>query len=105
MDLAALEAEAFLLGQWDNFEELEEKLNLDELMAILNAKQQQEFNRNKFMAALQGATLEEPEKKEEEPRKGLAEIMADLEREEDPNAPTFEQSQYQEFGIQVVEVD
>jgi hypothetical protein len=104
LDLAALEAEAFLLGQWNNFEELEEKLNLDELMAILNAKQNQEFQRNKFMAALQGATLEEPGEKDE-PKKSLADIMAEKERELDPNAPTREQSEYRELGIEVVEVD
>lgn len=50
-----------LLGMWDNFADLEEKLNLSELYAILDAARKKEHNQNKFMAALKGVNLDEGE--------------------------------------------
>lgn len=53
-----MEAEVFLLGQWKNFEEIEENLSLDELQAILEASRDQEYRRQKFAAALKGVDLD-----------------------------------------------
>jgi hypothetical protein len=44
MDLATLEAEAFLLGIWKDYEELERSLSLPELMSTLNAKRDADYN-------------------------------------------------------------
>ncbi|UUG69565.1 tail assembly chaperone [Streptomyces phage Sham] len=62
LDLASLEAEAFLLGHWKNFEEIEENLTLDELQAILEASRDQEYRRQKFAAALKGIDLDAQKK-------------------------------------------
>lgn len=53
-----MEAEAFLLGHWKNFEELEANISLPELEAILTAAREREHARNKFAAALQGHDLD-----------------------------------------------
>lgn len=50
-----------LLGIWGNFEELEEKVSLDELNLILKAAHQREHRHNKFMAALKGHNIDEAE--------------------------------------------
>lgn len=57
--MAELEAEAFLLGHWKNFEELEEALNVDELNAVLDASRKVQFEQNKFLAALKGIKLDD----------------------------------------------
>ena len=53
-----MEAEAFLLGQWRNFDELEVNLSLPELEAILDAERERQYNQNKFLAALKGIDLD-----------------------------------------------
>lgn len=53
-----MEAEAFLLGHWKNFEDLEANISLPELEAILTAAREQEHARNRFAAALQGHDLD-----------------------------------------------
>lgn len=50
-----------LLGHWKNIEELENSLCLQEMQAILEANQRQEFQRQKFAAALKGVELPDPE--------------------------------------------
>ncbi len=57
--MAKLEAELFLLGHWKNFDEIEDNLNLEELQTILEASREQEYNRQKFAAALKGVDLDE----------------------------------------------
>jgi hypothetical protein len=47
------------LGQWKNFEEIEENLTLKEVEVILEASREQEYNRQKFAAALKGVDLDE----------------------------------------------
>lgn len=56
--MAELEAEVFLLGQWKNFDDLEESLSLPELNAIVGAKREQQYEQNKFAAALKGVDLD-----------------------------------------------
>jgi hypothetical protein len=48
-----------LLGQWRNFDHLEEALSMDELIAILAAGREQEERHNRFTAALKGIKLNE----------------------------------------------
>lgn len=69
-----------LSGKWNNFDELEEMLNLDELMSIVNAQQEQEYRRNKFMASLQGLSLDGEDTKDV--MSNIAELMAKAEEEQ-----------------------
>lgn len=59
LDLAALESEAFMLGIWKDYEELEMSLSIQELTAILERKREMEYDDKKFMAALQGVDLDQ----------------------------------------------
>lgn len=59
LDLAALEAEVFLLGIWKDYEDLETSLSLPELMSTLNSKRDLDYNDKKFAAAMQGVDLDE----------------------------------------------
>lgn len=71
-DLAKLEAEAFLLGIWKDYDELELSMSLPELTATLEAKRDAEYQDKKFMAAMQGVDLDEQSgKKEEDPWEAL----------------------------------
>lgn len=51
----------FLLGNWKSYEELEEQLSIDELLATLNAHRKQKREEQKFLAALQGVDLSDDE--------------------------------------------
>lgn len=59
MDLAALEAEAFLTGIWKNFEELEDSISMPELTLLLSTKRDLDYQQRKFDAAMQGVNLDE----------------------------------------------
>jgi hypothetical protein len=54
-----LESEAFLTGQWKNFDELESNLSLDELNAVVNAIRKKDYEDKKFFAAIQGIDIDE----------------------------------------------
>lgn len=58
LDLAKLESEAFLLGIWKDFDELERSLSMPELVAVLGEKRELDYNERKFLAALQGVDLD-----------------------------------------------
>lgn len=70
LDLAKLETEVFLLGNWKNFQEMEENLCMAELTEILSSKRELDHQEKKFMAAIQGIDLEggqeDPQKKWED---------------------------------------
>ncbi len=51
----------FLLGNWKSYDELEEQLSIDELLATLNSFRKQKREDQKFLAALQGVDLSESE--------------------------------------------
>lgn len=57
-DLAKIEAEAFLLGIWKDYEELELSMSLPEITATLNAKRELDYQEKKFLAAIQGVDIE-----------------------------------------------
>jgi hypothetical protein len=68
LDLAKLESEAFMLGIWKDYEELESSLSLQELTAIIEQKRETDYQDKKFLAALQGVDLDEQNgKKEQDP--------------------------------------
>lgn len=49
-----LEAQAFLLGIWKSFEELEDSITIEELNLILKAEAEKEDRRNRVLAAVNG---------------------------------------------------
>jgi hypothetical protein len=54
--------EVFLLGNWKNYEELEESLSMPELIQTFKAMQKTEEEKRKFLASLQGVNLNGDEK-------------------------------------------
>lgn len=59
LDLNKLESEAFLLGIWKNYDELESSISLAELMAILEQKREIDYQDKKFTASLKGIDLDD----------------------------------------------
>lgn len=58
LDLAKLESEAFLLGIWKDYEELEKSMSMPELLSTLSAKRDLDYQEKKFLAAMQGVDLD-----------------------------------------------
>jgi hypothetical protein len=58
LDLAKIESEVFLLGIWKDYNELEESLSMPELVATLEISRDLEYQKNKFLAAIQGVDLD-----------------------------------------------
>lgn len=58
LDLADLESEAFLIGIWKDYEELEMSMSMPELLATLSAKRDLDYQEKKFFAAIQGVDLD-----------------------------------------------
>lgn len=59
LDLIKLETEAFLLGIWKNFDELETSISIPELMTIISTNRELDYEEKKFLAAMQGVDLDE----------------------------------------------
>ena len=59
LDLASLESEAFLLGIWKDYHELEMSMSMPELMSILESKRDLDYQEKKFFAAIQGVDLDQ----------------------------------------------
>lgn len=57
-DLAKLESEAFLLGIWKDYEDLESSMSMPEIINTLTAKRDLEYQERKFLAAMQGVDLD-----------------------------------------------
>lgn len=66
LDLNKLESEAFLLGIWKNYDELESSICLAELMSILEQKREMDYQDKKFTASLKGIDLDEASGKQEQ---------------------------------------
>jgi len=66
LDLVTLESEAFLLGIWKDYNELESSISMPELSSILKSKRELEYEEKKFLAAIQGVDLDK-DKEEEDP--------------------------------------
>jgi hypothetical protein len=58
LDLAKLESEAFLLGIWKDYDELESSMSMQELTATLKIKRELDYSDKKFSAAMQGVDLD-----------------------------------------------
>lgn len=58
LDLAKLEAEAFMLGIWKDYNELETSLSMPELMLTLKVRKETDYDDKKFFAAIQGVDLD-----------------------------------------------
>jgi hypothetical protein len=58
LDLAKLESEAFLIGIWKDYEELEQSLSMAELTATIKIKRELDYSDKKFAAAMQGVDLD-----------------------------------------------
>lgn len=76
LDLAALEAEVFLLGIWKDYAELEISMSMPELMATLKVKRESEYNDKKFMAAMKGINLDEQTGKQDEWQKLKSKVFS-----------------------------
>jgi len=61
IDLAKLESEVFTLGIWKNYDDLESNISMPELMAIISARRELDYEEKKFLAAMQGVDLENNE--------------------------------------------
>lgn len=59
LDLAKLETEAFLLGIWKNYDELERSMSMPELIATIANRRELDYQEKKFLAAMQGIDLDE----------------------------------------------
>jgi type I site-specific restriction-modification system R (restriction) subunit len=57
-----------MVGKWNNFEELEDSITMQELKAIIDANRKAETRRHKFMAALKGINLDDPNTESDEER-------------------------------------
>jgi hypothetical protein len=81
LDLAALEGEVFLIGNYKNYEELEDSLSMPELIQTFKSMQKSESEKRKFLAAIQGVELdsaeEEQSKSFEDVRRRALGITAD----------------------------
>lgn len=59
LDLLKLETEVFMLGIWKSYDELESSLSVQELMELISARRELDYEEKKFMAAIQGINLDE----------------------------------------------
>lgn len=73
LDLAKLESEAFLLGIWKDYQELEESMSMPELMATLSSKRELDYEEKKFLAAIQGVDLDANSKSSDGKQRGQQE--------------------------------
>lgn len=66
LDLAKLESEAFLLGIWKDYEDLETSLSMPELVSTLGIKRELDYSEKKFLAGIQGIDLDKQTNKTNE---------------------------------------
>ena len=66
LDLAKLESEAFLLGIWKDYEELEKSMSMPEITSTLSVKRELDYAEKKFLAAMQGVDLDKQSGKQDE---------------------------------------
>lgn len=65
LDLASLESEAFLLGIWKDYQELELSISMPELASLLESKRKLDYEDKKFFAAMQGVDLDKDNQEED----------------------------------------
>jgi hypothetical protein len=50
------------LGNWKNYDELEDQLSVDELLATLNAQRKVKYEEQKFLAMIQGIDISDSDR-------------------------------------------
>jgi hypothetical protein len=58
LDLLKLESEAFILGAWKNYEDLELSISMPELLQIISMRRELDHMEKKFLAAIQGVDID-----------------------------------------------
>lgn len=51
------------MGNWKNYDELEDQLSVDELLATLNAQRKLRYEEQKFFAMIQGIDISDNDRK------------------------------------------
>ena len=92
--MAELEAEAFLLGIWRDFEELESNISMPELTTIIKAGRDKDHRNQKFLAALQGVDLENEQKDAVEAFEAVKARVMSKGKAGDPEALEVESKDY-----------
>jgi hypothetical protein len=98
LDLAQLEAEAYQLGIWKNFDELENSLSMPELVMILETINDQRYQYYKFLAAMQGVDLDKGNKQDEW-EKMKARVFSGGQSENPNDILTFQGHKAQQAGF------
>lgn len=85
-----------MLGQWKNFEEMEDNLSLAELYLVLESARNQRHEDRKFAAALKGVNLDEAQ---------ADTSFDDVKRRADAKLHGMSEEEYTlgEIGIEVVD--
>lgn len=86
-----------LLGIWKNIEDLESKINIDELQAILEAAHKREERNQRFMAAIQGIDIDKGAKEDAEERFNAVQMRVQARLQ----GMSVEQLEYDELGLDV----
>lgn len=90
------EKEVFQLGRWNNYEELETALTLEELFETYDGIMSREFRTQKFLAQAMGAEFEETDVVEEDGVSALHRINDNLRGERTPDkdgsVPAFDRN-------------
>ena len=92
-----MEGEAFLLGHWKNFYELEEALSIPELEVILTASRKQKDADYRFAAALKGIKLDGTENENRQAFEEVKARAAAIRKGADPK-----EAEFANYGIDVV---
>ncbi len=50
------------MGNWKNYDELEDQLSVDELLATLNAQRKVKYEEQKFLAMIQGIDISDSDR-------------------------------------------
>lgn len=98
LDLAKLEAEAFQLGIWKSFDELEASISMPELVAILESVSESRYQQQKFEAALQGVDLDK-DNKQDEWEKLKSRVFSGGQSENPNDILTFQGTKAQQAGF------
>lgn len=80
-----MESRVFLTGIWKNYQELEESISMPELLAILEAQHNQDYENKKFAAALKGVNLDEQAQSGPDPWEAMKARVASKGGTNDPN--------------------
>lgn len=86
-----------LIGPWRNIKDLEESLNLPELELVVSAARDREERNNRWLAAVNGVDLSQTE------GQNAKEKVEEMKRRREAldAGKTFEEFEFDEFGIEI----